>query len=267
MSRFSYPTFSLMAVFILACAALAGGCKGEDPVAPSTKLTDDDAAALIAMAYGQMGGFQLSLANAVDVARGGQVTGRQKERGSVILRDTSIARTATVTYNGKQYSYTSAVNYGYFYTSNGFNNRRDYWFAGNTELVFNAGMKGTITLPKVVAVDSGWATMFLNGTDTDEFTLSGKFGRMGRYTFPGTSKIYNGNITSANMPGVKINRLTRVMDDSNLGIQVDLRGVDADSARVDFTGLLIMRPGQTPRLNLGGKTYNLDLEHGEAILQ
>lgn len=262
------PVLSIpLSIIALAAMLMLGACGDDGPSAPTTDITDADAAALIAMALGRPGGFQMNLSHAVEVSRGGLITSRQGRKGASPLRDTSITHAGTETVDGKTYSHSMAVNYLYSYTSNGFNNPREYFFAGNTELKFSANMKGTITKPAVAAVDSAWCVLFFNGTDAEMYTLSGKFGRVGSYTFPGTDKIYSGKVESANMPGVLVDRNSKEVNDSQLGIEMNLRGTDKEGDRVDWSGVLIMRPGQPTRLNIAGKTYVIDLNRGTATLQ
>lgn len=267
--RTSPRAWTLLVCFA-AASVLFAGC-GEDPVAADDTLTDADAASLIAMSYARSGGFLLNLGNAIDVSRGGPITDLQRRKdpgGAIILHDTTFTRNKSVTVEGKEYSYAMTVKSTFAYTSNGFNNPRENFFTGNTELKFSAAMKGTVTKPTLVATDSAWCSLFINRTDSTYYTMSGKFGRVGVYTFPGTPKVYTGSIETANIPGAIVDKAGRLIDDSNAAnIEVNLRGTDQKGNTIRVTGLIIARHGTATKINVNGRIYTVNLESGTAAAQ
>lgn len=133
----SFPSLRVsMAVLSLVLASMMIGCKS-DPTAPTpTVITDNDAANLFAAALGhQSGGFLMQLGDAIAIAHGAPLpasAGKNKVPSilRVTQRDTTVDRIRTVTTAGKTYAINYKVRYIYAYTSNNFNNLKDYFFPG-----------------------------------------------------------------------------------------------------------------------------------------
>jgi len=250
----------------LAVTLLMAGCKS-DPSGPgdTVTITDTDAADLFAMAYGlHSGGLSMLLSDAVAVSRGAQFPAGTDKKGATILRDTTVVRNRSFSEGGKSYTINYNVIYDYSYTSNGFNNPKDFFFAGNKELKCLPGMKGTVTVPKVSGQDSAWAQIFYINTDSSIYTFNGKYERIGVYTLAG-GKTYDGKITTALVPGVRLDSATKEIIDGD--IQVSLRGESSDGKRVEWAGTYTFRIGQAPRLAVNGRYYTLDVKKGEATKQ
>lgn len=252
-------------VVALAAILLMAGCKS-DPSGPddSATITDVDAADLFAMAYGlHSGGLAMFLNDAAAVAHGAQFPSRpDKKKGATVLRDTTVVRNRSYSEGGKTYAINYNVNYEYYYTRNGFSNPKDYWFAENKELKCLPTMKGTVTVPKLSGQDSAWGQVFYINTDSAIYTFNGKYERIGNYTFAGSTKTYNGKITTALVPGVRFDSNTKEIIDGD--IQVSLRGTSSDGVRVEWAGTYTFRIGQPPRLAVNGKHYALNVKTGEA---
>lgn len=260
---------------LLACLAvsamLLAGCDPPTETPVDDTITNADAAALIAMSYARSGGFLLNLGHAVDVSRGGSIADAQRRKdhgGAIILHDTTVTSNRTVTIDGKPYSYALNIQYGYKYMTNGFTTSFDNFFDGNTELKFTGIMKGTVTKPGLAATDSAWCELFINNTADNHYTMSGKFSRIGTYTFTGTTKVFTGSITTANIPGADVDKALKLIDDSQAGnIEINVRGKDQKGKDIRFEGVIIARPGAATRVNVNGTVYTMNLESGTAMKQ
>jgi hypothetical protein len=265
-SPLSSARVSLMAAAVL-LAALVAGCKS-DPAAPSTAISDTDAAGLFAAAYGaQSGGFLMQLGDALAVVHGGDFPSRADKKGRpTILRDTVVNRTRLVTTGGADYGISHLVRYSIAYTNNAFSNPRDYFFLGCKELkCVDTIYTGTMTLPKLTAVDSGWSQILMNNTDSTLYGLNGKFYRYGTYTFVGTSKTYKGKIETSLIPGAKVDPVTKQIVDGD--VEIMMKGTQADGSIVEWAGLYVFRVGQPARIQLNGKTFIMDTEKGIVATQ
>ncbi|MBS1910578.1 MAG: hypothetical protein JST22_01205 [Bacteroidetes bacterium] len=261
---------ALVAVTLIALLSVLGGCKSDsNPTGPNYTITDSDVAQLVGMAYARQGGFLMNLGDAIAVAHGAPLPLQKTVAGESVKYYSTVTRNRSTTVAGKTYSYNGAANYDVSYTRNGWNNGIDTFWVGNTELRFFAIMKpGTVVTPAFTGTDSAGVGFFFLGTDRPSYTLSGRFGRVGTYTFGGdTNRRVNARIEFENMPGVAIDPVNKIISDNNIGMALAVNLDQKDGKRLSYQATMTIRAGQPPHLNLAGKIYNINVETGEAVLQ
>ncbi|HVZ38194.1 MAG TPA: hypothetical protein VHI13_02880 [Candidatus Kapabacteria bacterium] len=261
---------ALVAALVLALVPALGGCKSDsNPTGPNYTITDDNVAQLVGMAYARQGGFLMTLGDAIDVVHGAPLPLQKAVANESTQYQSTVTRNRSTTVAGKTYSYSGAVDYDVRYTTNSWNNGRDTFWAENTELRFFAIMKrGTIVTPTFTGTDSAGAGLFFLGTNQPSYTLSGRFGRVGSYTFFGDSnRTVAARIEYENMPGVTIDPVGRIISDNNIGMALAVNLDQKDGKHLSYQATMTIRTGQPPRLNLAGKTYVINVDTGEAVLQ